>query len=146
MPVSLWPHGLQPTRLPCPSLSRSLLKLMSIESVMPSKHLILSPPPPALSLSQHQVLFQWVVSSHQVAKNWSFSFSPSSECLERFQWTEVVNMFFFFKENISGIFHLRKDFFFNWALILYISVSSFSKKLDIVTTFYSLVYFVLLCM
>ena len=39
--------------------SQSLLRLMSIESVMPSSHLILSPPsPPALSLSQHQGLFQ----------------------------------------------------------------------------------------
>ena len=38
---------------------QSLLKLMSIESVMPSNHLILSsPPPPAFNLSQHQGLFQ----------------------------------------------------------------------------------------
>ena len=38
----------------------SLLKLTSMESVMPSKHLILChpPSPSALSLSQHQVLFQ----------------------------------------------------------------------------------------
>jgi len=50
--------------------SRSLLKLMSIESVMPSNHLILCcpPSPPALNLSQHQGLFKWVSSSHQVAK------------------------------------------------------------------------------
>ena len=34
-------HGLQHTRLPCPSLSPSLLKFMSIKSVMPSNHLIL---------------------------------------------------------------------------------------------------------
>ena len=39
---SLRPHGLQHTRLSCPSLSsQSLLKLMSIESIMPSSHLIL---------------------------------------------------------------------------------------------------------
>ena len=39
--------------------SQSLLKLMSIESVMPSNHLILSSPsPPAFNLSQHQSLFQ----------------------------------------------------------------------------------------
>ena len=39
--------------------SRSLLKLMSIESVMPSNHLTLSSPsPPAFNLSQHQGLFQ----------------------------------------------------------------------------------------
>ena len=56
---------------------------MSIESVMPSNHLILCcpHPPPALSLSQHQGLFQCVSSLHQVAKFWSFSFSviPSNE-------------------------------------------------------------------
>ena len=42
--------------------SRSLLKLMSVESVMPSNHLILlsSPSPPSVNLSQHH--------SHQVAK------------------------------------------------------------------------------
>ena len=55
--------------------SQSLLKLMSIDLVMPSNHLILccpllllpSPSPPALHLSQHQGLFQWMGSSHQVA-------------------------------------------------------------------------------
>ena len=39
---------------------------MSVESVIPSNHFIHSPP--ALSLSQRQSLFQWVSSSHQVAK------------------------------------------------------------------------------
>ena len=43
------------------TISRSLLKLMSIEPVMPSNHLIagclLSPSPPAFNLSQHQGLF-----------------------------------------------------------------------------------------
>ena len=39
---TLPPHGLQHTSLPCPfSNFRSLLKLMSIELVMPSNHLIL---------------------------------------------------------------------------------------------------------
>ena len=39
--------------------SWNLLKLMSIESVMPSNHLILlSPSPPAFSLSQPQGIFQ----------------------------------------------------------------------------------------
>ena len=37
----------------------SLLKLMSIESLIPSNHLILcNPSPPAFNLSQHQGLFQ----------------------------------------------------------------------------------------
>ena len=41
------------------TISWSLFKLTSIESVMPSNHLILlsSPSPPAFSLSQHQGLF-----------------------------------------------------------------------------------------
>jgi len=50
--------------------SRSSLRLRSIESVMPSSHLILCHPllPPAPNPSQHQSLFQWVNSSHEVAK------------------------------------------------------------------------------
>ena len=48
--------------------SWSSLRLMSIESVMPSNHLILSSPsPPAPNPSQHRSLFQWVNSSHEVA-------------------------------------------------------------------------------
>ena len=49
--------------------SQSLPKLMSIELVMPSNHLILCCPPfpPAFNLSQYQGLFQRVSSSHQVA-------------------------------------------------------------------------------
>ena len=64
--------------------SQSLLKLMCIESVMPSNRLILclpsffscqsSHPPPVFNLSQHQCLFQWLSTSHQVAKvmEWIF--------------------------------------------------------------------------
>ena len=45
MSNSLWAHGLQHARLPCPfTTSQSLLKLMSIESVTPSNHLILCHP------------------------------------------------------------------------------------------------------
>ena len=48
--------------------SQSLFKLMSIESdaIQPSHPL--SSPSPAFNLSQHQGLFQWVSSSHLVAK------------------------------------------------------------------------------
>ena len=54
--------------------SRSSLKFMSIELVMPSSHLILCRPllllPPAIRInpSQHQNLFQWENSSYEVAK------------------------------------------------------------------------------
>ena len=63
--------------------SRSLLKLMSIELEMPSSHLILSSPSlPAPNPSQHQGLFQWVSSSHQVAKVLELQLQHQS-----FQWT-----------------------------------------------------------
>ena len=59
--------------------SWSLLKLMSIESVMPSNHLILYHPLLLLpSLSQHQGLFQWVSSLHQVAKVLEFQLQHQS--------------------------------------------------------------------
>ena len=49
--------------------SRSLLKLMSIESVaIQPSHPLSSPSPPAPNPSQHQSLFQWVNFSHEVAK------------------------------------------------------------------------------
>ena len=50
--------------------NRLMLKPMSTELVMPSSRLILGRPliPPAFNLSQHQGLFQWFISSHQVTK------------------------------------------------------------------------------
>ena len=61
------------------TISQSSLRLMSIESVMPSSHLILlSPSPPAFNLSQHQGLFKWVSSSHQVAKVLEFQLQHHS--------------------------------------------------------------------
>ena len=61
--------------------SRSLLKLMSIESVMTFNHLILFSPSPGFNLSQHQGLFQWVRSLHQVAKGLELQLQHQS-----FQW------------------------------------------------------------
>ena len=50
------------------TISWSLLKLMSIESVMPPNHLILWCPLLLPNLSQHQSLFEWTGSLHQVPK------------------------------------------------------------------------------
>ena len=68
---------------PAFTISRSLLKLMSIESVMPSNHLILYHPFLLLPSIFHSI---WVFSSESVLhirwpKYWSFSFSisPSKE-------------------------------------------------------------------
>ena len=46
------------------------------DAIQPS-HLLSSPSPPAFNLSQHQGLFQWVGSSHQVAKLLGVSASTS---------------------------------------------------------------------
>ena len=69
--------------------SQSLCKVMSTDSVMPSNHLIpwfSSPSPPALNPSQHQGLFQWVSSSHQVAKVLELQLQHQS-----FQWIFKTN-------------------------------------------------------
>ena len=69
--------------------SQSPPKLMSIELVMPSNHLILcsSPSSPALNLSEDQGLFKWVSSSHQVAKVLEFQLQRQS-----FQWTPKTHL------------------------------------------------------
>ena len=48
------------------------------DAIQPS-HPLSSPSPPAPNPSQHQSLFQWVNSSHEVDWSFSFSISPSSE-------------------------------------------------------------------
>ena len=51
------------------------------DAIQPS-HPLSSPSPPVLNLSQHQGLFQWVSSLHQVAKVLEFQLQHQS-----FQWT-----------------------------------------------------------
>ena len=48
--------------------SQSSLRLTSIEDAIKPFHPLSSPSPPAPNHSQHQSLFQWVNSSHEVAK------------------------------------------------------------------------------
>ena len=51
------------------------------DAIQPS-HPLLSPSPPALNLSHHQGLFQWVSSSHDVAKVLKFHFHNHSPSIE----------------------------------------------------------------
>ena len=53
-----------------------------VNDAIQSSHPLSSPSPPALNLSQHQGLFQWVSSLHQVAKVLEFQLQHQS-----FQWT-----------------------------------------------------------
>ena len=81
---SLWPHGLQHARLPCPSPTPGVYsKLMYIESMMPSNHLLLCCPlllPPSVFPSI-RVFSNASVLCIRWPKYWSFSFtiSPSNE-------------------------------------------------------------------
>ena len=83
MSNSLQPHELQHARLPCPSPISGAYSNLSIESMMPSKYLILCQPfllllpifPSIKDFSSESVLhIRW-------PKYWSFSFSisPSNE-------------------------------------------------------------------
>ena len=67
---SLWPHGLQQTRLPCPLQTHRACSSACPLSwwCHPTIYSLSSPSSPAFSLSHHQGLFSRVGSSHQVAK------------------------------------------------------------------------------
>ena len=56
------------------------------DAIQPS-HPLSSPSPPAFNLSQNQGLFQWVSSSHQVAKVLQFQLQHQS-----FQWTPRTDL------------------------------------------------------
>ena len=77
------PHGLQHTRLPCPSPSPRACSNSCLLSQWchPTISSIVVPSPPAFNLSQHQGLFKWVSSSHQVARILEFQLQHQS-----FQW------------------------------------------------------------
>ena len=95
---SLWLHGLQYARLPCPlptagaysnscPLTWWCHSTISFSVIPFSFH---------LQFSQHQGLFQWVSSSIRSPKYWSFSFSISlsNECLGmisfRIDWFDLL--------------------------------------------------------
>ena len=65
------------------------------DAIQPS-HPLLSPSPPAFNLSQHQGLFQWVSSSHQVANvlELQLQHQPSNEYsgLISFGWTGMISL------------------------------------------------------
>ena len=97
------------------TISQSLLRLMSIESVMPSSRLILCHPlllpliPPSIRVFSNEstLLMRW-------PKYWSFSFStsPSKEHLGlisfRMDWLDLliqIREYYFQKTIIKGVFH-----------------------------------------
>ena len=83
MSDSLWPMDCSTPGFPVlhylPELTQTHVHCVG-DAIQPS-HLLSYPSPPSLDLSRHQGIFQWISSSHQMAKLWSFSFSisPSNE-------------------------------------------------------------------
>ena len=81
--ASFWPHELQQTRPPCPSPTPGSTQTHAhwVGDAIQPCHPLSSPSPPAPNPSQHQGLFQWVNSLHEVAKVLEFqiSISPFNE-------------------------------------------------------------------
>ena len=80
MSNSLGPHELQHARLPCPSHHPEIVQTHVHwvgDAIQPS-HPLSSPSPPAVTLSQHQGLFQLIRLYIRWSKYWSFSLSISS--------------------------------------------------------------------
>ena len=80
------PHGLQHARLPCPSPSPRALLDSCLLSQWGQPTISASVFPFSSYLPQHQGLFQWVGSLHQVAKVLEFQLQHQS-----FQWTFRVD-------------------------------------------------------
>ena len=78
---SLRSHGLQHTRPPCPCHQLPEFTPTHVhqvgDAIQPS-HPLSAPFPPAFYLSQHEGLFQWVSSLHQMAKVLEFQLPSSS--------------------------------------------------------------------
>jgi len=68
-----------------------------VDAMQPS-HPLSSPSPPALNLSQHQGLFKWVSSSHQVAKVLEFQLQHQS-----FQWTSLEGYYSTYHSLLSAL-------------------------------------------
>ena len=75
----LWPHGLQHARLSHPSLYFAQTHVRWVSEAIQSSYPLSPSSLPALNLSQHHGLFQWVSSMHQVAKVLEFQH-------QSFQW------------------------------------------------------------
>ena len=77
MSDSLRPHELQHVRPPCPLPTPEVTQthVHQVSDAIQPSHPLLSPSPPSPNPSQHQGLFQWVNSTHEVAK--ALEFQPN---------------------------------------------------------------------
>ena len=129
MSDSFQPHGLQHTRLPCPSPTprvHSNSRPSSRYAIQPS-HPLLLPSPPAFNLSEHQGLFQWVSSLHQVTKvlDFQLNISPSNEYSGlisfRMDWLDLLAI----QGNLKSLlqYHSLKASIFQWSAYFIVQLS-----------------------
>ena len=93
---SLWPHGLPglPVHRQLPQFTQIHVRWVG-DAIQPS-HPLSSPSPPNFNLSQHQGLFKWLSSSHQVAEGLKFqlprqSFNEYSGLISfRMDWLDLL--------------------------------------------------------
>ena len=100
-----------------------------VDDAIQASHPLWSPSPPALNLSQHQVFFQWVSSSHQVAKVLEFQLRH-----QYFQWifrTDSFRMDWLdllpVQETLKSLLQhhssrasvLRRSVFFTWSSVFF---------------------------
>ena len=122
MTNSLWPQGLQHTRLPYPSLSPGVAQthVHWVNHAIQPSHTMLSPSP-AFNLSQHQSLFQWVSPLHQVVKvlDFSFSISPSNEysglIFFRIDWFDLLTV----QETLKSLLQHHRLYLFSVEFIVW---------------------------
>ena len=77
---SLWPHGLQHSKPPCPSPIPKFIRTLVhwVRDTIPPSHPLSSPSPPTFNISQHQgLLWNESVLHIRWPKYWSFSLSIS---------------------------------------------------------------------
>ena len=86
---SLQPHESQHARPPCPSPSPGVhpTHVHRVGDAIQPSHPLSSPSPPAPNPSQHQGLFQWVSSSHEVKV---LEFQPQHQSFQRTPRTDLL--------------------------------------------------------
>ena len=96
---SLWPHESQHARPPCPSPSPEFTQtyIHQVSDTIQPSHPLSSPFPPAPNPSQHQSLFQWVNSSHEVAQVLELQLlasflSKKSQGWSPSEWTDLISL------------------------------------------------------
>ena len=109
-----------------------LLEFTQVDDVIQPSNPLLSPSPPALNLSQHQCLFKWVSSLHQVAKLLDLqhqSFQWYSGLISfRMDWLDLLavqgTLKSLFQQHSSKVSILWYSAFFTVQLSPYLTTSS----------------------